>query len=81
VITGDTLFDGGPGRTFAEGDLEILLASIDAKLLTLADGTMVMPGHGRNTSIGESRLGREAYRRHPRPAGFHGDVEWPREPA
>jgi hydroxyacylglutathione hydrolase len=76
VITGDTLFGGGPGKTFARGDLETLLASIDAKLLPLPDDTVVMPGHGGTTRIAASRAGREAYRHHPRPAGFHGDVEW-----
>jgi glyoxylase-like metal-dependent hydrolase (beta-lactamase superfamily II) len=76
VITGDTLFDGGPGRTFAAGDLETLLASIDAKLLPLDEATAVLPGHGATTSIGAARAGRERYRRHPRPPLFFGDVEW-----
>ncbi|MGD0833057.1 MAG: MBL fold metallo-hydrolase [Candidatus Dormibacteria bacterium] len=76
VITGDTLFHGGPGKTFARGDLEVILASIDAKLLPLPDMTVVLPGHGGSTTVGRARSGREAYRRHPRAAGFHGDVEW-----
>lgn len=76
VITGDTLFDGGPGKTSAAGDLETLIASIDAKLLPLPAETIVMPGHGATATIGEARDGREAYRAHPRPAGFFGDVEW-----
>ncbi len=78
VITGDTLFRGGPGKTFAAGDLETLLASIDARLLPLPDATVVMPGHGATTTIGRARAGRQEYRRHPRPPGFHGDVEWRR---
>lgn len=76
LISGDTLFDGGPGRTFAAGDLETILESIRAKLLPLADETVVLPGHGANTNIGDSRRGFEEYRRHPRPAGFYGDVAW-----
>jgi glyoxylase-like metal-dependent hydrolase (beta-lactamase superfamily II) len=76
VITGDTLFDGGPGKTFDPGDLAVILASIDAKLLPLPDATAVLPGHGRATTISEARSGREEYRRRPRPSGFHGDVEW-----
>ena len=76
VITGDTLFNGGPGKTFAKGDLEVILASIDTKLLPLPDGTAVLPGHGGATTIFETRSGREEYRRHPKASGFHGDVEW-----
>jgi len=77
LISGDTLFDGGPGRTFARGDLETIVASIGAKLLPLDDHIVVMPGHGANTTIGESRRGYAAYQRHPKPAGYFGDVEWP----
>lgn len=78
VITGDTLFNGGPGKTFAAGDLETLLTSIDARLLPLPDATVVMPGHGPNTTVAAARAGRDEYRRHPKPAGYHGDVEWGR---
>lgn len=76
LISGDTLFDGGPGRTFASGDLETILQSIQAKLLPLPEETVVLPGHGANTTISASRKGFEEYRRHQKPAGFHGDVTW-----
>jgi glyoxylase-like metal-dependent hydrolase (beta-lactamase superfamily II) len=76
VITGDTLFNGGPGKTSARGDLETIIASITAKLLPLPEETVVLPGHGVITTIGESRSGVAAYNRHPQPAGFFGDVEW-----
>jgi glyoxylase-like metal-dependent hydrolase (beta-lactamase superfamily II) len=76
VITGDTLFGGGPGRTFASGDLETIMQSITAKLLPLPDETLVLPGHGSTTTIAGSRSGVAAYQRHPRPAGYYGDVEW-----
>jgi glyoxylase-like metal-dependent hydrolase (beta-lactamase superfamily II) len=77
VISGDTLFFGGPGKTFAAGDLETLIASIESRLLPLPPDTVVLPGHGRATTIAESREGVAAYREKPKPAGFHGDVEWP----
>ena len=77
VITGDTLFGGGPGKTFAAGDLETIVASIESKLLPLPDDTVVLPGHGGSTSIAASRQGVAAYRQSPMPAGFFGDVEWP----
>ncbi|HEY6470350.1 MAG TPA: MBL fold metallo-hydrolase [Candidatus Dormibacteraeota bacterium] len=76
VITGDTLFNGGPGKTAAKGDLETLIESITAKLLPLPEETVVMPGHGVNTTIADSRTGVAAYNRHPKPAGYFGDVAW-----
>jgi len=77
VITGDTLFRGGPGKTFAAGALETIVASIESKLLPLLDETLVLPGHGGGTTIAVSRQGVAAYRQFPKPAGFFGDVEWP----
>jgi glyoxylase-like metal-dependent hydrolase (beta-lactamase superfamily II) len=77
VISGDTLFNGGPGKTFATGDLETIIASIESRLLPLPPETVVLPGHGQTTTIEHSRAGVAAYRQSPRPAGFHGDVEWP----
>ena len=78
VITGDTLFRGGPGKTFGFGDLETIISSIDARLLPLAPDTVVMPGHGPTTTIAEARSGRVEYRKHPKRPGFFGDVEWRR---
>lgn len=76
LISGDTLFDGGPGRTSAPGDLETLIASITGRLHPLPEDTVVLPGHGGDTSIGESRRQYQIYQTHPHPAGYHGDVDW-----
>jgi glyoxylase-like metal-dependent hydrolase (beta-lactamase superfamily II) len=76
LISGDTLFDGGPGKTFAKGELETLIKSITERLHPLDDATVVLPGHGGTTTIGISRGQYAEYVRHPHPAGYHGDVEW-----
>lgn len=56
VFTGDALFRGGIGRTdFDYGDEELLVRSIKEKLLTLDDKTVVHPGHGDSSTIGEER--------------------------
>ncbi len=53
VIVGDVLFKGSIGRTdLPGGDLDILMKSIDEKLLVLDYDTEVMPGHGSYTTIG-----------------------------
>jgi len=57
VLTGDTLFPGGPGNTQTElGDFAVILTSIDRRLFApLPDETLVMPGHGAGTTIGRER--------------------------
>ncbi len=54
VITGDALFAGSIGRTdLIGGNQSVLLRSIREKLLTLPPSTVVYPGHGGPTTIGE----------------------------
>lgn len=58
LFTGDTLFAGGVGRTdFPGGSYEALMASIRERLLPLPDATVVCPGHGPASTIGEERRG------------------------
>lgn len=55
-FSGDALFRGSIGRTdLPDGDFELLVGGIRAKLLTLPDDTTVYPGHGPKTTIGEER--------------------------
>lgn len=54
VITGDALFQGSIGRTdLPGGDFDTLISSIRSGLLTLPPETIVYPGHGDPTTIGE----------------------------
>jgi len=76
VISGDTLFDGGPGRTSARGDLETLIKSIVSLLHPLPTDTVVLPGHGATTTIAESKRQYAEYVKHPHAPGYHGDVVW-----
>ncbi len=56
VIAGDALFAGSIGRTdLPGGDHRTLIRSIREKLLTLPDDTVVLSGHGPNTTIGRER--------------------------
>jgi hydroxyacylglutathione hydrolase len=56
VFVGDTLFAGSIGNPdFPGGDFETLMRSICDKLLALPDPTVVYPGHGDSTTIGQER--------------------------
>lgn len=56
LFTGDTLFPGGPGATkFEGGDFTTIIDSIDTKLFTFPANTVVLPGHGVDTTIGRER--------------------------
>ena len=56
LFTGDTLFPGGPGATnFDDGDFDSIIRSIADKLFVFPDDTIVLPGHGDDTTIGNER--------------------------
>ncbi len=56
VFTGDTLFKGSIGRFDLDGgDGPQLLESIESRLLTLPDATVVLPGHGEGSTMGDER--------------------------
>ena len=56
LFSGDTLFPGGPGATKFEGSsFPTIIESIDRRLLTLPVETLVLPGHGDDTTIGSER--------------------------
>lgn len=54
LFSGDTLFPGGPGATsFEGGDFPTIITSIEDRLFsTLSADTLVLPGHGDDTTIG-----------------------------
>ena len=53
LIAGDALFQGSIGRTdLPGGDYNTLINSIKNKLLVLPENTVVLSGHGENTTIG-----------------------------
>jgi glyoxylase-like metal-dependent hydrolase (beta-lactamase superfamily II) len=57
LFSGDTLFPGGPGATkFPGGDFPAIIRSIEDRLFAaLPADTIVMPGHGADTTVGDER--------------------------
>jgi len=76
LISGDTLFPGGPGRSDSPADLRQMVDSIALRLLPLPDDTAVYPGHGHNTTIAASKREHAVFASKPHPADLHGDVTW-----
>jgi glyoxylase-like metal-dependent hydrolase (beta-lactamase superfamily II) len=56
LFSGDTLFPGGPGATQYGGDFPTIIRSIEDRLFSqLPRETIVMPGHGLDTTIGKEQ--------------------------
>jgi glyoxylase-like metal-dependent hydrolase (beta-lactamase superfamily II) len=56
LFTGDSLFPGGPGKTWAAEDFTSLLDDLEARIFgVLPDDTWVYPGHGADTTLGAER--------------------------
>jgi len=56
LIAGDTLFAGSIGRTdLPGGSFKKIMSSLHEKVMALPDETIVIPGHGPATTIGEER--------------------------
>lgn len=56
LFSGDTLFPGGPGATKPPlGDFPAIMRSLREQIFTLPDATIVLPGHGKSTTIGKER--------------------------
>lgn len=76
LIAGDTLFPGGPGHSESPQELQQNIASITERLYTLPGDTLVLPGHGDNTTIEQSRQEYAVFASRPHPPDLHGDVLW-----
>ena len=56
LFSGDTLFHGGPGRVTQPSAFDAILRSIDQRLFgSLPDATVILPGHGDRTALGQER--------------------------
>jgi len=76
LLSGDTLFPGGPGRTRDAESLGQLIESITTRLYSLREETVVLPGHGATTTIGDSKREYEVFASKEHDPDLHGDVLW-----
>ena len=76
-VCGDTIFPGGPGKTWNHDQLLQSIDTIKNKVLTLPDETVLYPGHGANSTVAASKKEVAAFEAAGRPnAGEFGDVTW-----
>lgn len=75
VLVGDTLFDGGPGKTWSVEGFRTTLQTLRNIVLSWPDSTVCYPGHGPHFRLGDRRAAIEAFlaRNH---GDFFGDATW-----
>jgi len=61
LFSGDTLFPGGPGKTWSPAGFRQLVEAIAARIMPLPDETIVFPGHGDSTTLGRERRAFQAF--------------------
>jgi hydroxyacylglutathione hydrolase len=76
LISGDTLFPGGPGRTMRPEDLRQEIESITTKLYALPESVHVHPGHGDDTTIAVSKAEYAIFEAKSHSEDLCGDVTW-----
>jgi hydroxyacylglutathione hydrolase len=75
MLVGDTIFDGGPGRTRSNHDFQETLKTLQRIVLSWPDDTVCYPGHGNAFQLGLRRKAIEAFLQKDH-EGFFGDAEW-----
>ncbi len=76
AIVGDTIFKGGPGRTWAPHYFQKTLETLQNIVFQWPDETECYPGHGPSFRIGDERADFEAFLKRDHPADLRGDVSW-----
>ena len=76
LISGDTIFPGGPGRTGSPGDLQQIIKSITDKIFILGNDTQVYPGHGEPTILRKEKEEFADFSSRPHSPSLCGDVLW-----
>jgi len=76
LISGDTLFPGGPGKTGSPQALKQIIESITTKILVLPDDTRVFSGHGDPTVLKKEREEIAVFKSHDHNPNLCGDIVW-----
>ncbi|MFC2022463.1 MBL fold metallo-hydrolase [Chloroflexota bacterium] len=76
LISGDTIFPGGPGRTGSPAAFRQIVKSITEKIFVLPDDTQIYPGHGDSTVLKKEKDEFAVFSSRPQNPNLCGDVLW-----
>ena len=76
LISGDTIFPGGPGKTWAPGAFKQIVKSITEKIFVLPDDTRIYPGHGDATVLKKEKDEFATFSSRPHSPNLCGDMLW-----
>ena len=76
LISGDTIFPGGPGKTGTSASFKQIVDSIVTKIFILPDDTEVYPGHGMPTILSKEKKQFAIFNSRTHDPDLHGDVLW-----
>jgi hydroxyacylglutathione hydrolase len=76
LISGDTLFPGGPGKTGSPQALKQIIESITTKILVLPDDTRVFSGHGDPTVLKKEKEEIAVFKSRNHDPNLCGDIVW-----
>lgn len=75
IIVGDTIFKGGPGKTWSAEDFKTTLKTLREVVLSWPDDSICYPGHGPYFRLGDLREDIEAFLNKDH-GDFYGDATW-----
>ncbi len=76
LISGDTIFPGGPGMTGSPANLKQIIESITSKIFILPEDTQIYPGHGNSTILKKEKAEFAIFSSTPHDPNLCGDVLW-----
>lgn len=76
LFSGDTLFPGGPGKTWSSSDFKQIIKSITNKIFVLPEQTRIYPGHGNSTILKEEKKKFNVFSSRHHDPNLCGNVLW-----
>ncbi|MFC2072582.1 MBL fold metallo-hydrolase [Chloroflexota bacterium] len=76
LMSGDTIFNAGPGKTRSPDALRQIIKSITEKIFVLPDDTQIYPGHGDSTVLKKEKDEFAVFSSRPHDPNLCGDVLW-----